>query len=168
MTVQTATHINGVDIVLRPIRDTDMPFLLELYASTRAEEMAMIDWPDEQKDQFLATQFHAQHTYYMENYLEATFDVMIWQKEPIGRLYVEEWPTELRIIDIALLPQYRKQGIGGYFMKKLMQRAQDGKKGVSIHVEKNNPAMRLYKRLGFKKVDEHGLYDLMGWRKNDK
>ena len=36
--------------------------------------------------------------------------------------------------------------------------------GVSIHVERMNPAMRLYLRLGFAKVDEHGVYDLMEWR----
>ncbi len=159
----TARRLKITDISLRPIEDADIPFLFQVYASTRADEMAMVPWNDEEKHQFLAMQFHAQHTYYIENYTKATFDVILWKNEPVGRLYVEEWPTELRIIDIALLPQYRNQGIGSYFLKKLMKRAQAAKKGLSIHVEQNNPAMQLYKRLKFKKVGEHGVYDLMEW-----
>lgn len=152
---------------MRPITDHDLPFLFELYASTRADEMALVNWSDLEKHQFLTMQFHAQHTYYMEHYQEATFDLMLWQGEPIGRLYVEEWPAELRIIDIALLPPYRNRGVGEYFLKKLMQRASAAHKGVSIHVETNNPAMRLYKRLHFRKVSEHGVYDLMEWQPTD-
>ncbi len=148
---------------LRPIEDSDLPFLFDLYASTRADEMAMVDWKDEEKQQFLAMQFHAQHTYYQENYTEATFDVILYQDTPVGRLYVEEWSTELRIIDIALLPQYRNQGIGSYYLRQLMTRAATAQKAVSIHVERNNPALMLYKRLGFKKIGEHSLYDLMEW-----
>jgi hypothetical protein len=34
---------------------------------------------------------------------------------------------------------------------------------VTIHVEKNNPAMRLYRRLGFTAVEDKGVYDLMRW-----
>ena len=163
MTEQTNIPINGAEIALREVEENDFPFLLELYASTRADEMALVPWSDEEKRQFLTMQFHAQHTYYMEHYTEATFDLMLWQGQPIGRLYVEEWPTELRIIDIALLPAYRGRGAGTYFLKKLMQRAGAIGKGVSIHVETNNPAMELYRRLQFKKVGEHGLYDLMEW-----
>lgn len=151
------------NLSLRPITEADMPFLLELYASTRAHEMAMIPWTDEEKQQFLAMQFHAQHTYYIENYQEATFDLILWEDQPIGRLYVDEWLQELRIVDIALLPQYRNHGIGTYYLKALMQRASKEGKGISIHVEHNNPAMALYTRLGFQKIDETGIYHLMEW-----
>ncbi|MEM7116760.1 MAG: N-acetyltransferase [Chloroflexota bacterium] len=151
------------NLSLRPITEADMPFLFQLYASTRAHEMAMIPWGDQEKQQFLAMQFRAQHTYYTENYKNATFDVICWAGQPIGRLYVDEWLTELRIIDIALLPQYRNHGIGSYYLKALMQRASNDGKGISIHVEHNNPAMALYTRLGFQKIDETGIYHLMEW-----
>jgi ribosomal protein S18 acetylase RimI-like enzyme len=163
MELNQSIPINISDVSLRPIEATDSPFLLELYTSTRASEMSQVDWSDEQKYQFLSMQFNAQQNYYLENYQKATFDVIEWQNTTIGRLYVEEWPTELRIIDIALLPDYCNQGIGSHFLKKVMKHASNINKGVSIHVEQNNPAMLLYKRLGFEKVDEHGVYDLMEW-----
>lgn len=148
---------------LHPIGGNDQPFLLQLYASTRADEMAMTGWNAIEQHQFLNMQFNAQHAYYQENYSQGTFDLILQQGVPVGRLYIEEWPAELRIIDIALLPQYRNRGIGSHFLKKLMHRAESVQKRVSIHVERNNPAMVLYNRLGFKKIGEHTLYDLMEW-----
>lgn len=156
--------VNISNVSLRPIQTTDTPFLLKLYASTRASEMEQVDWSDEQKHQFISMQFNAQQSHYFEHYQKATFEVIEWNKTMIGRLYVEEWSTELRIIDISLLPEYCNHGIGTYFLKKIMNRANKITKGVSIHVEQNNPAMVLYKRLGFKKIDEHSVYDLMEWR----
>lgn len=155
--------VNISDITLLPIEEIDEPFLLKLYASTRASEMALVDWSEEQKHQFLRMQFNAQQSHYFENYQEARFDVVKWKNTSIGRLYVEEWVNEVRIIDISLLPDYCNQGIGSYFLKKIIKHASNIKKGVSIHVEKSNPAMRLYKRLGFQKIDEQGIYDLMKW-----
>ena len=148
---------------MRPIRDADIPFLRAVYASTRAQEMALVDWNDDEKRAFLDMQFDAQHRYYREHYPRATFDVILRGDDPVGRLYVEEWPEEIRIIDIALLPESRDQGIGSGLLCGLMDRATRMGKGLSIHVEKSNPAMRLYGRLGFEKTGEHGLYDLMRW-----
>ncbi len=156
--------VNFSDITLRPVKEIDDPFLLKLYASTRASEMALVDWSEEQKNQFLNMQFNAQKSYYLTNYQEARFEVIQWNNTSIGRLYVEEWTDQIRIIDVSLLPDYCNQGIGTYFLKMIMNRANKITKAVSIHVEQNNPAMILYKRLGFKKVDEHSVYDLMEWR----
>ena len=152
------------NISLRPVEDTDKPFLLELYGSTRAQELAQTPWPDEQKQQFITMQFNAQHSHYQEHYKGASFDIIAQQDESIGRLYLEEWPSQFRIIDIALLPQYCNQGIGSWFLKDIMQQSTAVEKAVSIHVEQNNPAMKLYQRLGFKKVSEQGIYHLMEWK----
>ena len=151
-------------ITLRPITDEDQPFLRRLYSSTRQDEMALVDWTEEQKREFLTMQFMAQHKFYLEQFRRARFDLMLLGDEPIGRLYVDRRRDELRIIDIALLPQYRSQGIGSYFMKQLLAEAAAKNLPVRIHVEHYNPAMRLYRRLGFQQIDENGVYYLMEWR----
>jgi ribosomal protein S18 acetylase RimI-like enzyme len=83
---------------------------------------------------------------------------------PIGRLYVDRREDEIRIIDIALFPEHRGKGIGSRIMETLLDEGKDSGKPVTIHVEKNNPALRLYRRLGFTKVEDQGVYDLMEWR----
>ena len=152
-------------LTFRPITDDDAPFLLRLYASTRADEMAQVPWTDEQKDEFLQFQFHAQHVYYQEHFADARFDVVLREGEPIGRLYLDVRDDEHRLIDIALLPEARGKGLGSQMMRDILAAAEaDGGKLVRIHVEENNPAMRLYLRLGFEKIEEQGVYHLMEWR----
>ena len=149
---------------LRPMLDADFPFLERVYGSTRVTELAQTDWSDTQKAQFIAFQFKAQHQHYTAHYHGAQFLVIEREGVPVGRLYLHWRSDELRIVDIALLPEARGVGIGGALLDALMQHAASQGKGVSIHVEQMNPAMRLYQRLGFVRIGEHGIYHLMAWR----
>ncbi len=81
----------------------------------------------------------------------------------MGRLYLEDWTKELRIIDIALFSAYRGRGWGEAILRDLMDATARSGRALSIHVEKQNPAMRLYKRLGFETIEDKGVYDLMRW-----
>ena len=146
---------------LRPIRDTDREFLRDLYRSTREEEMLQTPWTEAEKAQFIEFQFSAQHEHYMEHYPAAQFDVVETNEGAVGRLYVDRRKDEIRLIDIALLPEFRNQGIGGRLLNGLIDESERSGKPLSIHVEQMNPAMRLYKRLGFEKISEYGIYHLM-------
>ncbi len=148
-------------ISFRPITDDDRDFLQRVYSSTRQEEMAIVPWNEQEKRDFLKFQFTAQHTDYMKNYPDAKFQIILKDDEPIGRLYLERRDSEFRIIDIALLPEYRGQGIGGALMREILDEAAAANKPVTIHVEKNNPAMQLYDRLGFEQIEDVGAYWLM-------
>ena len=148
-------------IALRPIGAGDMAFLCRLYASTREEELAATDWSAEQKEAFLAMQFNAQHTYYQEHYSGAAFLVILREEQPIGRLYLIRWTRELRIVDIALLPEHRGQGIGTAILEAVLAEGRRLALPVSIHVERFNPALRLYTRLGFRQVEDKGVYYLL-------
>jgi ribosomal protein S18 acetylase RimI-like enzyme len=142
-----------------------MPFLLRLYRSTREEELAMVvDWTDEQKDWFIVMQFNAQHTWYQEHYVGASFDVILVDGEPAGRLYVHRREREIRLVDISFLPEFRNRSLGTALLRDLCVEAEAAGKPLTIHVEKYNPAMRLYQRLGFSRIDETGPYDLMEWK----
>jgi ribosomal protein S18 acetylase RimI-like enzyme len=152
---------------LRRTTDADLEFLAEVYASTRSEELAPVPWPDEQKTAFLRWQFEAQHQYYREYYPGCEFliieKVNAGASEPIGRLYVDRWPDQIRLVDVALLPAYRGAGFGGALLRSIMSEGAASGLPVTIHVEANNPAMALYRRLGFRHVDSNGIYYLMRW-----
>jgi ribosomal protein S18 acetylase RimI-like enzyme len=149
-------------IDFRAITDNDLEFLYQVYADTRAEEMAMTGWDEQQKEEFLRMQFNLQHKQYMDNYKGAQFDIILFNKVPAGRLYVHRKADDIRIIDIALLHQFRRQGIGSKIMLDLIAEADEKKLPLSLHVEHNNPAMGLYERLGFEKGDMiNGIYYFM-------
>ncbi|MGR8935951.1 MAG: GNAT family N-acetyltransferase [Gammaproteobacteria bacterium] len=152
-----------MNIGFRSIAESDRSFIKAVYASTRAEELALVDWDDEQKRQFLDMQFSAQHCYYQENYTDTDFLILLLDNRPVGRLYVARWSDEIRIVDIALLPEYRNRGIGTRILQDLLAEAAAAQKPVRIHVECFNPALNLYRRLGFKRIGEHGVYYLMEW-----
>jgi ribosomal protein S18 acetylase RimI-like enzyme len=155
-------------LTFRPIADADLPFLARLYASTRAEELVPVPWTEEAKAAFLLMQFQAQHDHYQTHYTGADWLLVELAAEPVGRLYIARWAREHRLIDIALLPKFCGRGLGTALLRDLMDEALAAGKALTIHVEKNNPAMRLYRRLGFVPVGEHGVYDLMRWTQDRK
>ena len=122
------------------------------------EELAVVPWDDAQKDAFLRMQFDAQDAWWRENYAAASFDVIVVDGEPAGRLYVHRGPSEIRIVDIALLPEHRGNGIGTLLLDGLLAEGDGGGKSVTIHVERMNPALRLYERLGFSVAEDKGVY----------
>ena len=150
-------------IVLRPITPGDDSFLAGLYASTRAEELFVTTWSDEEKAVFCRRQFDAQSAHYRENYPGASLQVIEWDGAPVGRLYVARWDREIRIMDIALLPEHRGSGIATKLLRELQEEARSAGKSLTIHVERFNPALRLYERLGFQTAEDKGVYLLLQW-----
>jgi ribosomal protein S18 acetylase RimI-like enzyme len=150
-------------IALRPLTEDDAPFLRELYGSTRAEEMAMMPWTDAQKQQFIDFQFHAQSLDYASNYNVDDFRIIERDGIAIGRLYLDRTDDDIAIVDIALIPAARGQGIGTGLVEEVMSEARRSGKSVSIYVEHFNPARHLYDRLGFRHIDTNGVYHQMRW-----
>jgi RimJ/RimL family protein N-acetyltransferase len=147
----------SADFALRPETDDDLPFLMQLYASTREQELANTGWSADQKQAFLAQQFHAQRHHYRAYMPDCRFDVLECG-EPTGRLYLETRQTQLHIVDIALLPAWCGKGIGTTIIQALIDYAAISGRGVGIFVEKFNPALRLYSRLGFAPLRDTGVY----------
>src|SRR5260370_14465261 len=155
--------MNAADIAFRPITPEDTELLYTVYAQTRTEELAPVPWTEAQKEVFLRAQFNAQHQAYQETYRGGDFQVILQNGQPVGRLYLARWEREIRIVDIALLPEYRNAGIGSAILNDLLAEGARAGKRVSIHVEMVNPALSLYERLGFRKLREHGVYHFMEW-----
>lgn len=148
---------------LRAITPADEEFLARVYASSRAEELAVTGWPEEIKADFCRRQFDAQSEYYAANYPEAAFQIIERDGWPVGRLYVARWEKEIRIVDITLLPEFRGSGMGTKLLRELQEEARAAGKSLSIHVERFNRALELYQRLGFQQVEDKGVYLLMKW-----
>jgi ribosomal protein S18 acetylase RimI-like enzyme len=129
-----------------------------VYASTRQEEVAATGWPQEQIDAFLEMQFEAQYSFYHDNYHDTEWDVIEVDGQPAGRLYVSRWPEQIRIVDIALVPEFRGRGVGTKLITELLEEGGASGRPVRIHVEVNNPALTLYGRLGFTPIGESGVY----------
>jgi len=151
-------------ITLRDLLPEDESFLLEVYASTRAQEMALVPWDDEQRKSFLTMQFLAQHSHYQEQFPAASYSVILRDDSPVGRLYVLRENREIRILDITVLPEYRKGGIGTSLLRDILDEAEKSEKRVLIYVETFNPSLRLFERLGFKSIAEEGINFLLEWR----
>lgn len=150
-------------VTLRPENPADQPFLLQLYASTRAEEMKLVPWDAAQKEAFLRTQFQLQALHYHKHYPDAGYSVILLEGRPIGRLYLDRGPEKFELLDIALVPQHRGAGIGTALMRQVITEAASARKPLYIYVERDNPALRLYERLGFRLINEVGIHFFMEW-----
>jgi ribosomal protein S18 acetylase RimI-like enzyme len=149
---------------LRAAVASDREFLFRVYASTRHDELARTGWTPEQLDAFLRFQFEAQDRHYRQHFADATYDVITIGQLDAGRLYLLRTPQEHKIIDIALLPEFRGLGAGRLILQRILDDAQDAEVPVTIHVEHTNPARRLYARLGFRQIGDTGVYALMRWQ----
>ena len=144
---------------LRAETEDDTPVAFRLYASTREEELAQIPgWSAEQKLAFVTQQFQAQRTHYRNFIPNCEYRLIERDGVPVGRLYLEERVTQVHITDIVLLPEERGKGAGTLILKALIEFAHARGKGLGIFVEKFNPALHLYRRLGFLEIDDGEVY----------
>lgn len=148
------------DVVLRPATETadDQNFLLALFATTREEELGLLNLPETQKHIFLQMQFTAQDRYYRQRYPTAHFWIVLHGGRPVGRLYLDEGDTAFHLIDISLLPHLRGAGLGTALLRTVIAKADAVGLPVWLHVARSNRAQHLYGRLGFEIVASTSMY----------
>lgn len=154
--------------VLSCVKDFDDLFLLEAYASTRLDEMAIMAWTDEQKQDFLKMQLQAQHDYYRAKFPDADYQIVNLDEKQIGRLYVARTAKEIKILDITVLPEFRGRGIGTKLVRDILEEAAADGKSVEIYIESFNPSANLFSRLGFQTAGEEGVHVLWRWNEAEK
>ena len=156
--------IDAAALTLRPAGPTDDDFLFELYASTRADEMAAWGLDEAMLQPLLEMQFTAQRGSYQAQYPDADHHIVLLGERPIGRLYVDRAAARLLLIDVALLPEVRGRGLGTALLRTLMDEAAAHGRPLRLSVRLDNPARRLYLRLGFQSLGDDGVYEQMAWR----
>ena len=147
------------DLNLREATADDEPFLLEVYASTRLEELEPFGWDDNQKRAFIRMQFLARE----RTYPRGDNRIILLHGRPIGRMLVDRSETGILLRDIALLTEYRNAGIGSRLIQGLMKEAASAGQPIRLHVLASSPAVRLYERLGFRRSGDDGAYLEMKW-----
>ena len=150
-------------LTMRPVRSGDEDFLFEVYASTRAEELAQVPWDSTQRENFLKMQFAAQQQDYKRCFPDGDHQVLLLEDRPIGRLYVARGDEEIRILDVALVPEHRNKGIGASLIMNLLDEAAQAKKPARVYVERLNPSIALFERLGFSRIEDIGSHFLLEW-----
>lgn len=160
---------DGGTMTMRPVVSEDDPFLLELYASTRAAELSQVEWAEGQRESFLRWQFEAQRREYDVRFPNARYEIMLIDDQPAGRLWVGEDEEQFRLLDIALLPQFQNRGAGTLLLKELMGRAERAGKALRHMVfVLNNNAHRFYERLGFVVIEDIEAYKHMEYKAERK
>ena len=156
---------DGGKVELRPVTDNDDQFLLSLYASTREEELSQVEWAEGQKESFLRWQFDVQRQEYSARFPDAAYHVILVDELPAGRIWVGTDDVQVRLLDIALLPEFQNRGVGTALLHRLMdQAAKAGKALRHMVFMLNSDAHRFYERLGFTVIDDLGAYRHMEWR----
>jgi len=156
---------DGGTVELRPVSESDNEFLLSVYGSTRADEMAQVEWAEGQQEMFLRWQFDMQRREYDTRFPEAAYHVIVIDQEPAGRIWVGADDEQVRLLDIGLLPEFQNRGVGTGLVQRLMTYAANQDKALRHMVfVLNNNAERFYERLGFKQIEEFGAYKHMEWR----
>jgi ribosomal protein S18 acetylase RimI-like enzyme len=150
-------------IELEPAKACDQDFLYQVFASTRMQEMAITGWSEEQQRSFLSMQYEAQRSSYLTQVPEARYSIILCDGVAAGRLIVDRTAQEIHIVDIALLPEFRKLGIGSAVMSELLEEASVAGKQVRLYVERFNPALHWYERLGFSALSTGPIYFEMVW-----
>lgn len=148
-------------VELRPVTSADLEFLFQVYASSRDEERELVGWDEAAWEHFLRQQFDFQHAQYQRNYDHPAFDLIVVDGRPAGRLYVNRQAGDIRVVDIALLRDYRRLGVGGGLLQRLIDEAEREQAGISLHVERSNPILAYYRRLGFQVEADRGVYLFM-------
>lgn len=149
----------GEEIVLRRVAPEDEDFLLEVYASTREEELAQVAWAEGQREMFLRHQSDAQRQQYFARYPDAEYSVILYGGEPAGRIWIGRTPEQIRLLDIAILPAYRNRGIGGRLLRGLIEESEAAGKPLRHMVFKmNEGGLRFYERLGFRQIEDFPMY----------
>lgn len=152
-------------LTLRPVADTDEAFLVSVYASTREEELAQVEWGDGQKELFVKWQFEMQRREYHARFPDAEYYVVLVDQNPAGRIWIGRDDEQIRLLDIALLPEFQNRGAGTLLLRWLIDEARRAGKPLRHMVfVLNNDAHRFYERLGFVIIDDLGAYKHMEWK----
>jgi ribosomal protein S18 acetylase RimI-like enzyme len=149
---------------LRPACAEDDDFLFALYANTRQAEMALLSSTEEARQRLVRIQFEAQRTHYGAIYPRAEHSVVVVSEDLAGRFYVDRQESQILVVDLCLLPEFQRQGIGKSLVIELQSEADSLGKPIVGHVACGNlAAEKFWKNLGFGFTPEDEMYSRILW-----
>jgi ribosomal protein S18 acetylase RimI-like enzyme len=158
------SEIDFDSISLRSVAPEDRDFLLELYQSSRGDDLRRLGWSENEIGHFLEKQYEAHRTFEQRDYAQAVGAVILVSHQRVGRLLVDYAPDEIRCLDISLLPAWRNQGLGTYLIRRLQKESAERQQPLRLQVIRFNRAVNLFERLGFATASETGTHFQMEWK----
>jgi ribosomal protein S18 acetylase RimI-like enzyme len=139
---------------LRAATAEDSEFLYQLYASTRAEELDAAGFAQSEREAFCRMQFGFRQHHYGLHFAHAQDRILLWQGAAVGRELVMRGAEAIELIDIAIFPNFRGRGMGGYLLQDLVRESRDRQLPIELHVDQGSRALALYQRHGFAIVED--------------
>lgn len=149
-------------IVIRLATIDDKALAFKLFVSSR-NEFSRLGWEPAQVEALLREQFEFQKHGRKSKRPRSTDEVIVADGVDCGYLTVDRSGPEIVLVDLAILPEFQGSGIGSKALEQLLESATQSKQNVVLSVASDNPAQRLYERLGFSVVGENGMYRSMKW-----
>jgi ribosomal protein S18 acetylase RimI-like enzyme len=157
--------LNPDPIELRPATPDDSAFLFSVYRSSRLEDLVALNWTSEQIEGFLAKQYEAQERFFKTDYPHAEELVVLRAGDRLGQMMIERGEREIRMVDLALLPEHRNVGIGTHLINGLLAEAEKAGSVFRVQVMRSNPAVNLFERMGLVRTGETGSHYQLEWRR---
>lgn len=149
----------GGRLTLRPEQPDDLIFRYQLFCDSRTPEWYQVELPDDLRGQLMGHQFDAQTVSYVNEFPAARFDIIELDGRPIGRIVVDREHGDINLVDQAIVPELRNQGLGTAIMTWLIAESVETGLPISLYVaNSNDPSLRLYRRLGFETLEDTELY----------
>ncbi len=161
MPMSQANTLNAIR--LRPATFDDEDFLLEVYKSSRGDDLRELGWSEDRIREFLRMQYEAQQRFFDSEYSQANNQIILLEDRPVGRMFVDRREHEIRCLDVALLPEYRNAGMGTFLLRQLQDEARRASKPLRLQIIRFNRAVNLFERLGFMRTSETGMHFQMEW-----
>lgn len=150
-------------ISLRAATTEDGEFLLEVFKSSRGDDLRELGWDEDRIGEFLDMQFEAQQRLNQNEYPRADGQIVLREEKPAGRMMVERRDHEIRCVEVALLPAHRNTRIGTFLIRQLQDEARLANKPLRLGVIRFSRAVSLFERLGFVRTSETGTHFQMEW-----
>jgi ribosomal protein S18 acetylase RimI-like enzyme len=160
--------IDSDSISLRPAAAEDDSFILDVYKSSRGDDLRGLGWDEERISEFLSMQYDAQQKFHAQDYQHSSNELISCDDRRAGFLITERREHEIRCVDLALLPEYRNRGIGSLLMRQLQDQARAEEKPIRLQVIRFNRAVNFFERLGFERTSETGTHFQMEWSPRGK
>ncbi len=162
---QQSSLPKGERLTVRAVTPDDEAFLLFVYESSRAEELAQAEWQEGQRETFVKWQFDLQRREYDARFPGAEYDVILVDDQPAGRIWIGRDAEEIHLLDIVVLPEFQNRGVGRALLSSLIEEAKQSGRALRHHVfVMNTDALRFYERLGFVIIGDVGAYKHMEWK----
>jgi ribosomal protein S18 acetylase RimI-like enzyme len=157
--------MNRAKLSLRPAQMGDDEFLFQLFVERNTARFAPLGWSDTQLRSMLQMQYRARVAGYAQQFANLErFVICIADQQPIGEVLLYRTNQEMRIVDICISDEYREQGIGTQVLSELQREAATTGSAITLSVDHENPARKLYERLGFFETGCNALQAEMRWQ----